>query len=282
MLLNAPLVLDKTGMITNYFAALANMSAYCREFKDWVAKTFFTRKIQYGYEKSDTPTEPWGYAGHYCYHPEYQQRLETIKRCIQICHVFGIAALNAVQPQLADRAYRLGLPEVIKTRKDFEENVDFIAGIFSTEGFPIAGMISQLHAMESERMVEAIHCLFEGCRYSAIAMAASAIEFRLVDFMNQVNPGNKEELQRKPLGSLIGECLDDKSAYSKRLPKRHRALLELCNQFRIFSVHPKTEVLGQNEAMSAINLAFSFILDPRMREVSSERESHNDAKLLDA
>ena len=275
-------MLDRAGVITNYLAVLANMSTYCREFKDWVGKSFFTRKTQYGYEKSDTPAETWAYAGHYCYDPEYQQRLETIKRCIQICHVFGIAALNALQPKLVDRAHRLGLPEAIRTRKDFEENIDFIAGTFSREGFSIAGMISQFHAMESERLVEAVHCLSEGCRYSAIAMAATAIEFRLVDFMDQINPGNKEALQRKPLGTLIDECLDRDSAYSKKLPKRHRALLELCNQFRIFSVHPKTEILGQNEAMSAINLAFSFILDPRIRKISLEPESHGDAKLSEA
>lgn len=257
-------------MITNYFETLAGMPSYCRQFKDWAVKNFFTRKTQYGYdEKSDTPTDTWSYGGHYCYHPDYQQRLETIKRCIQICHVFGITRLNVLQPKLVERVHRLGDPEAIRTRKDFEENVDLIANIFQTEGFPIGGMISQLHATESERLLEAIHCLFEGCRYSAIAMAASAIEFRLLEFMKQVNPDIGENLREKTLGSLINECLNDPTYY-KKLPKRHHPLLELCNEFRIFSVHPKTESITQNEAISIINLAFSFILDERLRYIPTE------------
>jgi hypothetical protein len=248
------------------------MSSYCERFKEWVVKSYFMQKTQYGYEKSDSPTGSWAYHGEYCYHPEYQQRLEVVKRCIQLCHVFGIARLNSMQEKLVECSHRLGQPEIVKSRDQFEQSLDFISKVFRDDGFPISGMISQLHASEMERMLEAIHCLFEGCRYSAIAMAASAIEFRLLDFMAQLEPAKREEFEKKPLGSLISECLDENSVYSKKLPKRHRPLLELCNEFRIFSVHPKTEVVGVNEAMSAINLAFSFILDPRMRKVTLDAE----------
>ncbi len=255
-------------LITDYFEPLANMVGYCQQFKDWVVKSFFSRKTQYGgYEKSDAPVETWAYSGHYSYDPDYQRHLETIKRCVQICHVFGIARLNVMQPKLLERAYALGQPDSVKTRTQFEENVSFVANTFQAEGLPIGSMISRLHTTEKERLLEAIHCLFEGCRYSAIAMAASAIEFRLLDFMKRVNPTIGDELERRTLGSLIDECLKD-PLYSKKLPERHRPLLELCNQFRIFSVHPKTELVGQNEAMSVINLAFSFILDERLRRVS--------------
>lgn len=258
-----------SSMITDYFPPLGRMPFYCGEFKEWVVKSFFTRKTQSGYEKSETPVESWAYGGHYCYHPEYRQRLETVSRCIQICHVFGIGSLNTVQPKLTERAHRLGQPELIKNRKDFEENIDSIAGVFASEGYPIGGMIARLHATEKERLQEAIHCLFEGCRYSTVAMAASAIEFRLLEFMKQANPDAKEDFERRTLGSLVEECLKE-PVYSKKLPERHRPLLELCNQFRIFSVHPKTELIGQNEAISVINLAFSFILDERVRKTAKE------------
>ena len=256
-------------MITDYFDPLGNMPSYCTQFRDWVVKSFFTRKTQRTYEKSETPVEAWTLGGHFCYHPDYQQRLETIKRCIQLCHVFGIARLNASQPKLTERTHRLGQPELVKSRKDFEENIDFIAGLFASEGYPIGGMISKLHATEKERLLEAIHCLFEGCRFSAVAMAASAIEFRLVEFMKQVNPDTKEDFGKRTLGSLIDECLKD-PVYSKKLPERHHPLLELCNEFRVFSVHPKTELIGQNEALSVINLAFSFVLDERVRKIVTE------------
>ena len=151
--------------------------------------------------------------------------------------------------------------------RNFEEKVDFVGNSFSAQGFPINGLVAQLHSTESERMLEAIHCLFEGCRYSAVAMAVSAIEFRLFEFMKQINP-EASKLEKDPLGLLIKECLNNPD-YSKQLPERHQPPLQLCNQFRVFSVHPKTEMIGQNEAMSAIYLAFSFILDSRVRKASA-------------
>lgn len=257
-------------MIADYFTPLQDMPSHCSRFKDWVLKTFFTTKNQYGNpQRSDTPSaETWMYNGHFCYHPDYQRYLETIKRCIQLCHVFGVAKLTAMQPNMLEHAYALGHPELVKTRKEFEIKVDAIGAAFASEGFPIAGMITQLHSQESERMLEAVHSLFEGCRFSAVAMAVSAIEFRLHDFMKQLTP--EAELDKLTLGQLMGECLDEKKPYLNRLPDRHRPLLELCNKFRIFSVHPKTTILGQNEAISVINLAFSFILDPQMRKVSAD------------
>jgi len=255
-------------MIADYFFSLRDMPSYCREYKRWVVKKFFTAIDQHGYEKeSDTPVDYCYSYGHFCYHPEYQQRLEVVRRCVDICHVFGITELTIVQPQLRERAHRLGEPELVKTRKSFIENVDFIANTFQSKGFPISGMISNLHATEAERLLEAIHCLFEGCRYSAVAMAASAIEFRLLDFMKRINPDTSTELDRKPLGSLIKDCLEN-PVYSKKLPEWHHPLLTLCNEFRVFSVHPKTELIGQNEAISVILLAFSFILDERLRKTT--------------
>jgi hypothetical protein len=262
-------------MIVDYFGPLQDMPTYCYRFKEWVLKSFFMTKNQFGQpQKSDTPmTESWTYSGHYCYHPEYQRQVETIKRCIEICHVFSIAKLTAMQPNLLEHAYALGHPELVKTRKDFESHIDAISAGFASEGFPIGGMVNRLHATESERLLEAVHSLFERCRFSAVAMAVSAIEFRLLDFMKQLTP-DAPELDRLTLGKLIEECLDEKKPYSAKLPDRHRPLLELCNKFRIFSVHPKTELIRQNEAISVINLAFSFILDPQMRKVSADTIRH--------
>lgn len=254
-------------MITDYLTHLKDMSMYCDDFKKWVVKEFFTDRTS-GYAKdSTTPVESWTYYGHFCYHPEYQKRLETVKRCIEICHVFGIADLMMVQPELKMRGYRLGEPEIVKDRKEFEANIDFISKTFQGKGFPISGMISGLHPMERRRLVEAIHCLFEGCLYSAVAMATSTIEFRLLDFMKRINTESSKELEKKTLGYLIDECLRN-PIYCDKLPERHHPLLKLCNEFRIFSVHPKTEFVTQNEAISVINLAFSFILDPRLDKVT--------------
>jgi hypothetical protein len=66
-------------------------------------------------------------------------------------------------------------------------------------------------------MLEAVHGLLERCRFSAVAMAVSAIEFRLLDFMKQLTP-DAVELDRLPLGRLIEECLYDEKPYSAKLP----------------------------------------------------------------
>jgi len=62
-----------------------------------------------------------------------------------------------MQPELLEHAYALERPEVVKTRKNFESNIDNIATAFAKEGFPIRSMIAQLHATESERLLEAVH-----------------------------------------------------------------------------------------------------------------------------
>jgi hypothetical protein len=195
-----------------------------------------------------------------------------VKRCIQICHVFNIARLTAMQPALIEHAYALGRPEIVKARKDFEANIDAISAGFAGEGFGIGGLIRELHSSEVERLLEAIHGVFENCRMSAVAMAASAIEFRLLEFMKKLTPD--ADFEKATLGSLIQECLDPDKPYAKKLPDRHRPLLDLCNKYRIFSVHPSTTAIGQNEALSVINLAFSFILDPQVRKVSTDSDHY--------
>ena len=61
--LTTRIFLGEESMIVDYFAALADMCSYCTRFKEGVIASFFTRKVQYGSEKSDTPVESWAYLG---------------------------------------------------------------------------------------------------------------------------------------------------------------------------------------------------------------------------
>jgi len=87
-------------MLLDYFTPLQDMPTHCAQFKEWTLKNCFTTKNQYGnLQISDTSmSEAWMYYGHYCYDPKYQQNLETIKRCIEICHVFSVADLPPYSP----------------------------------------------------------------------------------------------------------------------------------------------------------------------------------------
>ena len=110
-------------------------------------------------------------------------------------------------------------------------------------------------------MNEAIHNYFEGCTYSCIAMAVSAVESRLLKLMSIVNPEVANELGNKPFGSLISEYTDNKKVYKLIVPKRHESLLELCNEYRILSVHPKRKVIRKTILNSIFNLSLEFLTD---------------------
>jgi len=66
-----------------------------------------------------------------------------------------------------------------------------------------------------------------------------AREFRLLSSMTSVSSDPK--LAKMTLGQLINEYLDNKDEYRKIIPKKYEPLLEYCNTYRVFSVHPKKE-----------------------------------------
>jgi hypothetical protein len=103
----------------------------------------------------------------------------------------------------------------------------------------------------------------EGCNYSTVAMAVSAIEFRLLNLMQSAKPN--PQLENYTLGQLIDEYLQNEAEYNNVIPKRHEHLLNLCNTYRIFSVHPKKEKITRAIATSIVNLTFAFLLDKELK-----------------
>ena len=95
-------------------------------------------------------------------------------------------------------------------------------------------------------------------------MSVSAIEFRLLSLMTYGNPEAK--LEQLTLGQLIREYLDNKKKYSNVIPKKHEPLLNHCNVYRIFSVHPKREEINKPIANSILNMTFMFLLDKDLAE----------------
>ena len=124
---------------------------------------------------------------------------------------------------------------------------------------------------EIDRLNEAIHCFLEGCYYSSVAMSVSAIEFRLFSLMMSICPDPK--LKELTLGQLIREYLDDKQKYGSVIPKKHEPLLEHCNTYRIFSVHPKKEEINKPIASSILNMTFLFLLDKKLVKKAKKVEA---------
>ena len=79
--------------------------------------------------------------------------------------------------------------------------------------------------------------------------------------MSIANPDAIPKLEDMTLGQLITEYIQNKEAYKYIVPKKHKALLELCNTYRIFSVHPKKEDISPGIASSILNLSLVFLTD---------------------
>lgn len=84
--------------------------------------------------------------------------------------------------------------------------------------------------------------------------------------MTTANP--KSKLKELTLGQLIREYLENKEKYGNIIPKKHEPLLEHCNIYRVFSVHPKREEISKPIASSILNMTFLFLLDKKLAKKS--------------
>jgi len=175
--------------------------------------------------------------------------------------MLGISVLELNKSMMMERIMILNSPELMIRRKEFERNVDFIRNIFKSAEGAIEKNFQLLDRKEIDRLDEAINCYLNGCNYSTVAMSVSAIEFRLLNLMQSVKSNPK--LEKLTLGALINEYLLNKKEYKNIIPKKHEPLLNLCNTYRIFSVHPKKEKITRAIATSIINMTFAFLLDKK-------------------
>jgi hypothetical protein len=199
----------------------------------------------------------------YCYAPFYVQYWQVLYDIISFCDMLGITYLDASKHILLDAVVCLNQPESIATKEDFEYYVKMIRGIFKRVEKKLQEKIALLNKEEYDRLNEALNCYIQGCNYSTIAMSVSAIEYRLFSLMKSKCPDS--ELEELTLGQLIKEYLDNKEKYFNVIPKKHEPLLNHCNVYRIFSVHPKREKITRAIATSIISMTFSFLLDENLK-----------------
>ncbi|MBI4401735.1 MAG: hypothetical protein HY581_08900 [Nitrospirae bacterium] len=99
-------------------------------------------------------------------------------------------------------------------------------------------------------------------------MAVSAVENRLIEIIRKKHDRlYRKEFTRFTLGQLI-QVFDENQYKAKKyasikklLPVKHKPLLLLLNQYRIFSIHPKGEVVTAQIAESILHLSFTFMFD---------------------
>ena len=116
---------------------------------------------------------------------------------------------------------------------------------------------------EKDRLNEGLNCYIQELNYSAIVMSVSAVEARLYSLMKTKQPNRKFE--RIPLGALITEYVEHKEDYENVIPKKHEPLLKYCNDYRIFSVHPKKEKITRSNATAILCMTCSFLFDRNIK-----------------
>jgi len=207
------------------------------------------------------------FQGVFCFSPRYQRGyFESIKGVVEIIELFGIDILEKNREFLENTIQALEDPFHMKNRETFEFHLDGLIGIFSNKSVKkqVESRLSILDSEERHRLDEAIHCFLEDCNYSAVAMSVSAIEFRLLSLMTSIH--REPDLNKMTLGQLINEYLNNKKKYKNIIPKKYEPLLEYCNTYRIFSVHPKKEKINKSAATSILHMTFQFLLDRRLAQ----------------
>jgi len=230
---------------------------------DKTLKTFKKLMIDEFYKSS----EAIYFQGSFCFSPRYQKGyFESIKGVVRVIELFDIDILERNRELLKSSVEALEDPVHLNERETFEFFVDGLIGLFSNKNVKrqVKDRLSILDSEERHRLDEAIHCFLEDCNYSAVAMSVSAIEFRLFSLMISVH--SEPNLNKMTLGQLISEYLNNKEKFKSIIPKKYEPLLEHCNTYRIFSVHPKKEKINKSVATSILHMTFQFLLDKRLAQ----------------
>ncbi|MFH1327324.1 MAG: hypothetical protein ABIH76_00495 [Candidatus Bathyarchaeota archaeon] len=247
----------------NYLQTFLGIEKFCDDFRDDIIKNFFTTT---NFLTGDPVLIDMASNNWFCYTPAYEKYYEPLHKLVEMCNLFAIKNLEYNLGPLRTQMHMLHDPETVQERKSFETILLNIKSIFVSSKKEIEAIIEALHPGEIERLDESMHCLLEKCYYSSIVMAVTATEFRLLDFMKAQDTSIAKKLGEMTLGALVNECLKNMAKY--RLPEKHRALLELCDKYKIFSVHPKTGEITSRVANSVLNLAFEFLLDSEIMSAS--------------
>lgn len=237
---------------------MADMTSLCDSFGD----------IYIEYFKDGTGIyQEYPQVYHWMHLPKIRAHIDKIARIVEVCDLVGIKDLEEAKPNLQKIIHRLGEErEETRNRKLLYEMMVELKTPFISNKAKLKRVHDSLDARERERVNEALHDYLEGAHYSSVAMSVSAIENRLLILMKQFNPAEKDKLDKMTLGQMITEYLEhEDNTYHNLLHSRHKPLLQLCNTYRIFSVHPKEERINKKVATSILNLTLEFLLDKATR-----------------
>lgn len=236
-------------MLIDYIANFGKALELCEEFERRVTSVFF-RDGTVDNTNRDLADDVF-----------YYELILPLKACFNLYCIFCPHHLGEYEPFAIEQMQRLAKPEIPVKLQGIVNNLKTLKTAFGSARKEMEEISTSFDTEEKLRMNEAIHNYFEGCTNSCIAMAASTVESRLLKLMSRANPEVVSELENKTFGLLISEYTQHKKVYKSIVPKRHESLLELCNEYRIFSVHPKRKVIRKTILNSIFNLSLEFLTD---------------------
>lgn len=196
-----------------------------------------------------------------------KELLSRYEKVFQLLEIDPIAneGLRKLIETIGDPTYNLSLME-------FQANLRAIVDFSKIYEEDIFEKAKNFTCNESLRLGEAISCFEIGAYYASTILSVTAVEARIHTLIRLRNKKLYEKFFAKlTLGQAIGlmKPLNNNEKSSKNLtkiiPKKHLPLMDILNEYRIFSAHPKDEKVGYNIANSIINLSFHFLIDPDLR-----------------
>jgi hypothetical protein len=239
-------------MAIDYLSCFERAEELCDDFEKQVVAIFFEQ----GRKKESLVVN-------FCWTEIYRRHFKPIKACVHLCEIAKVQSIKKHHYDivLTRSMSSLETPKDLENLEDFKKHVSYVKlGFEIVKGERLAFCLA-FNEEEKERMNEAIHAHLEDCNYSCVAMSVSAVESRLLKLMCLASPKSEKELEEKTLGQLIFEYINNKDQYKNVVPKRHEHLLQLCNTYRTFSVHPKKQKVDGMVTHSILNLTIAFLTD---------------------
>ena len=204
-----------------------------------------------------------------CYHanPFVQTVIAYIEKyaiCIRYldCNDYAVADIECACRDLA-------VPERMSSLADFDSHMNRVKVGVSFVEADVSDKLGRFTCLECERLDEAIECLKNYCFYASVIMAVSAVEARITEIVRRHDQSLYDSsFAKATLGQLV--LLFDENHYrepefanlKKLIPGKHKPLVALLNQYRVFSVHPKAEKITMQIADAILKLSFTFMIDP--------------------
>lgn len=207
---------------------------------------------------------------HDCYkaNPMVNNLFQWIDKYIACCKFldanrFGIE-------KMTDALTNLKNPEIIIYHETFQSLIEQINGAVNFMEPDISKKLGRFTCQECIRLDESIVCFQNYCFYASVIMAVSAVENRIHEMIKKSDQKlYLTHFRDATLGSLIqvfdeNQYKDKKFKKVKKLmPDKHKPLIALLNQYRVFSAHPKEEIITAQIAEAILHLSFTFMMDPK-------------------